>query len=133
VDNKNKKKKRMVISFGIVAIVLLGIVLCFVMSRNMQTQFSTQEWTTVREKTRYRMLDDLLASYHLEGMTTNEIEDLLGEESVRHEAWASEAGSVDFHWGYDIRYDKWNGWELLLIGFKDNVVVKYELVYLSDL
>lgn len=79
------------------------------------------------------MLDDLTANYNLIGMHTDEVKTLLGDYDVGHGAFLSDAGAVDYYWGYVIRFDDWEGREVLLIGFKDDIVVKYELAYLSEL
>ena len=42
-------------------------------------------------------------------------------------------GKCDYHWGYWVRYDSWYGDEYLLINFKDDKVVGYDLEYGSDL
>lgn len=46
------------------------------------------------------MLDDLNAEVELVGMTVDEVEQLLGECSIRCEAYWSDMGKCDYHWGY---------------------------------
>ena len=93
--------------------------------------FSSYEWINGEWKERYRMLEDLENNYDLVGMSRDEIEELLGEYSVRSEDVGSDYNVVEYYLGFSIREDYWEGIEVLLIGFKDDIVVKYEYEYLS--
>ncbi|MGN0131049.1 MAG: hypothetical protein ACI4AA_01255 [Lachnospiraceae bacterium] len=79
------------------------------------------------------MLDDLYTKVELVGMTSDEVEELLGEYSISHGAYLSDGEKYDYHWGYIVRDDRWEGYEYLLINFKDDIVVDYELEYGSEL
>ena len=93
--------------------------------------FSSYEWINGEWKERYRMLEDLENNYDLVGMSRDEIEELLGEYSVRSEDVGSDYNVVEYYLGFSIREDYWEGIEVLLIGFRDDIVVKYEYEYLS--
>lgn len=128
----SKKIKKNLI-YICLSIVLLIIGIFFRTQQKNPLSFSTKKWINEDATERYRMLDDLISNYNLIGMHSDEVKILLGNYSIRHKAFTSDAGSVDYYWGYIIRYDNWEGKEVLLIGFKDDIVVKYELVYLSEL
>ena len=93
--------------------------------------FSSDEWINGEWKERYRMLEDLENNYELIGMSRDEIDEMLGVYSIRCAAVGSDYGEVDYHLGFDVREDYWEGTEVILIGFKDDIVVKYEYEYLS--
>ena len=93
--------------------------------------FSSDEWINGDFKERSRMLDDLENNYELIGMSREEIDEMLGAYLIRCDAFVSDNGEVDYHLGFDVRDDYWEGIEVLLIGFKDDTVVKYEYEYLS--
>lgn len=97
------------------------------------TEFSADNWMSVEMEQRYHMLEDLYVSVELVGMSSDEVEELLGKYSISHEAYLSDEGKYDYHWGYTVRYDWWEGYEYLLINFKDDTVVGYELEYGSEL
>ena len=93
--------------------------------------FSSDEWINGDFKERSRMLDDLENNYELIGMSREEIDEMLGAYLIRCDAFVSDNGEVDYHLGFDVRDDYWEGIEVLLIGFRDDIVVKYEYEYLS--
>lgn len=93
------------------------------------TEFSVENWQSVEADQRYHMLNDLYTDVDLIGMTSDEVKELLGEYCIRCEAYWSDAGKCNYHWGYSVRYDSWNGDEYLLISFKDDIVVSFELEY----
>ena len=97
------------------------------------TEFSSDNWMSVEMEQRYHMLEDLYVSVELVGMSSDEVEELLGKYSISHEAYLSDERKYDYHWGYVVRYDSWEGYEYLLINFKDDIVVDYELEYGSEL
>ncbi len=100
---------------------------------NPVSEFSVDNWMFVESEQRYYMLEDLYAKVELVGMSADEVEGLLGKYSISHEAYLSDEGKYDYHWGYMVRYDSWEGDEYLLINFKDGIVVDYELEYGSEL
>lgn len=108
-------------------------VLCGCGKNNVITEFSADNWTSVERDQRYHMLDDLYTKVELVGMTSDEVEELLGEYSISHGAYLSDGEKYDYHWGYIVRDDRWEGYEYLLINFKDDIVVDYELEYGSEL
>ena len=125
-------KRRNIIAAMIVFVVIILLLFCCKKEEPI-TEFSTENWKSVERKQRYHMLDDLNAEVELVGMTVDEVEQLLGECSIRCEAYWSDMGKCDYHWGYWVRYDSWYGDEYLLINFKDDKVVGYELEYGSEL
>lgn len=129
--NHNKKLIYIYIGTGILFLLFIGIFLQYLSKRPIS--FSTEKWLNGESTERYLMLDDLEQSYNLIGMRADEIQTLLGEYSIQCKAYLSNNGMVDYHWGYAIRYDDWEGTEVLLIDFKDDIVVNYELAYLSEL
>ena len=125
-------KRRNIIAALIVFIVIILLFFCCKKEEPI-TEFSTENWQFVERKQRYHMLDDLHAEVELVGMTADQVEQLLGECSIRCEAYWSDMGKCDYHWGYWVRNDSWEGIEYLLISFKDDIVVSYELEYGSEL
>lgn len=125
-------KRRKIIAALIVFVVMILLLFCCKKEEPI-TEFSTENWKSVERKQRYHMLDDLHAEVELVGMTADEVEQLLGECSIRCEAYWSDMGKYDYHWGYWVRNDSWDGIEYLFISFKDDIVVSYELEYGSEL
>lgn len=117
----------------LVICVIIILVLCGCGKNNAITEFSTDNWMAVEQEQRYYMLEDLYAKVELVGMSSDEVEELLGQYSISHEAYLSDEGKYDYHWGYMIRDDSWEGYEYLLINFKNDIVVDYELEYGSEL
>lgn len=135
---KKRKKKFTYICIAVLILLFIFIGIFFIgiffgARQKQALSFSTEQWINGDDTERYRMLDDLTANYNLIGMHTDEVKTLLGAYDVGHGAFLSDAGAVDYYWGYVIRFDDWEGREVLLIGFKDDIVVKYELAYLSEL
>ena len=124
-------KKKVCVLIGIFMIFVVGFILK--QNQNSEIIFSSEKWIASKDTERYCMFADFENNYELIGMNKEEIQSLLGEYSIRKEADFSDANMVDFHWGYIIREDAWEGMEVLLIGFKDDVVIKYEKVFLSEL
>lgn len=119
---------------ALLAICILIILAVYRYEKNLIiTEFSAENWRSVDSDQRYHMLEDLYAKVELIGMSSEEIEKLLGEYEFSHEAYWSDEGKCDYHWGYTVRYDSWEGDEYLLISFKDDIVVGYELEYGSEL
>lgn len=138
VLSKKNKKKSIYICIGVAILLFICILFIFIgiffgARKKPSLPFSTEQWINGDDTERYRMLDDLTANYNLIGMRTDEIKTLLGDYDVGHGAFLSDAGTADYYWGYVIRFDDWEGREVLLISFKDDIVVKYELAYLSEL
>lgn len=116
-----------------IVVFIFLILLCGCKENNPITEFSTENWYEVEWKQRYHMLEDLYEEVDLVGMSAAQIEELLGKYSVSHDAYWSDFGTADYHWGYGVRYDWWYGDEYLFISFKDDIVVGYELEYGSDI
>lgn len=120
-----------------ILLLVIGIVIILLLHRGKKdepiTDFTVENWKSVEWNQRYHMLEDLYAEVELVGMTADEIELLLGMYDVRCEACWSDEGKSDYHWGYSVRDDWWEGDEYLLIDFKDDIVAGYELEYGSDL
>lgn len=125
------KRWKIIATWIVFVVIIFGLYSC--KEDEPITEFSTENWQSVERKQRYHMLEDLHAEVELVGMTADEVEQLLGECSIRCEAYWSDMGKCDYHWGYSVRYDSWYGDEYLLINFKDDIVVSYELEYASDL
>ena len=118
----------------ILLIICIAIILLYSCKKDRPiTRFSTENWRSVEWNQRYHMLEDLYTQVELVGMTSDEVEKLLGNYSIRCDAYWSDEGKCDYHWGYSIRDDWWEGCEYLLISFKNDIVVSYELEYGSDL
>lgn len=115
-------------------ICVTGILLLYGCGKNNPlTEFSADNWRSVEPEQRYYMLEDLYTKVELVGMSADQVEELLGKYSICHEAYLSDEGKYDYHWGYTVRYDSWEGYEYLLINFKEDIVVDYELEYGSEL
>ena len=112
---------------------IIILLLCGCGNNTPITEFSSDNWMSVEMEQRYHMLEDLYVSVELVGMSSDEVEELLGKYSISHEAYLSDERKYDYHWGYVVRYDSWEGYEYLLINFKDDIVVDYELEYGSEL
>lgn len=128
-----KKVKKYILLIVILLIAILSIFINSYQKKESQKPipFSSYEWINGEWKERYRMLEDLENNYDLVGMSRDEIEELLGEYSVRSEDVGSDYNVVEYYLGFSIREDYWEGIEVLLIGFRDDIVVKYEYEYLS--
>lgn len=120
-----------------ILLLVIGIAIILILHRGKKdepiTDFTVENWKSVEWNQRYHMLEDLYAKVELVGMTADEIGLLLGMYDVSCEAYWSDEGKCDYHWGYSVRDDWWKGDEYLLIDFKDDIVVGYELEYGSDL
>ena len=125
------KRQNKIASLVICITIILLLYNC--KKNNPIAEFSVDNWMAVEQNQRYHMLEDLYVEVELVGMSSNEVEELLGKYSISHEAYLSDEGQCDYHWGYMVRYDSWEGDEYLLISFKDNIVVSYELEYGSEL
>lgn len=132
---QKKVKYKKIISIVTISIICISIILLLYSCKKDEpiTEFSAENWRSVEWEQRYHMLEDLYAEVELVGMTSDEVEQLLGQYGIRCEAYWSDMGKCDYHWGYSVRYDSWEGYEYLLINFKDDIVVSYELEYGSDL
>ena len=130
-----KKRKVYILLIVILLIAILSIFINSYQKKESQKPipFSSDEWINGDFKERSRMLDDLENNYELIGMSREEIDEMLGAYLIRCDAFVSDNGEVDYHLGFDVRDDYWEGIEVLLIGFKDDTVVKYEYEYLSRL
>lgn len=77
-------KRRKIIAALIVFVVMILLLFCCKKDEPI-TEFSTENWQSVERKQRYHMLEDLYAEVELVGMTSDEVEELLGECSIRCE------------------------------------------------
>lgn len=128
MSGRSRKRLALIVICTTITLLLYG---CG--TNNPSTEFSADNWLSVEQDQRYHMLEDLHAKVELVGMSSDEVEELLGKYSISHGAYLSDEGRYDYHWGYVVRYDQWEGDEYLLIHFKDDVVVDYELEYGSEL
>ena len=111
---------------------VIVLTLCACGKEEKAIEFTTEKWQTIAVDDRYLMLDDLQNKYDLIGMTYEEIITLLGEQSVTYDP-DNNRDNGNYYLGYDIRYDSFEGEEVLLIKFKDNKVIAVEKEYLSNL
>ena len=125
-----KRKNKLVLAVICIAIVLF-------LNRCIEDEpisdFTVENWKSVEWNQRYHMLENLYAEVDLVGMTADEMEQLLGMYDIKCEAYWSDEEKCDYHWGYSVRDDWWDGDEYLFIDFKDDIVVGYELEYGSEL
>ena len=133
IQGKENKMKKIKIKICICLLLMFSVFIngCVKNEPPEPIPFSSDEWINGEWKERYRMLEDLENNYELIGMSREEIDEMLGEYSIRCDAFVSDYGEVDYHLGFDVREDYWEGAEVILIGFKDEIVVKYEYEYLS--
>lgn len=129
----NQRKRAIIISVIAVMIILLFIVPFIKKQSTKPISFSSEKWISGNWKERYRMLEDIEQNYELIGMSADEIEEFLGIYSIRCEPYIGEEGIVDYHLGFEVREDYWEGIEVLLISFKNDIVVNYNYAYLSEL
>lgn len=123
---RNKLVARIVgLSLGL----LLFLIAC---SSEDKVVFSTESWNSCEQTKRYEMVDDLLESYELVNMNDVEIKSLLGEWDGRYDP-DRDASNDDYYWEYFIRYDDWEGYEVLLIHFQNDIAVSVEKEFLSNL
>jgi hypothetical protein len=97
-----------------------------------QVPFDSNEWKNMKGEYRYTMYDDLVNNHTLIGMDCSAIEQLLGEMSVGYDP-DGDASNKNYYWGYTIRYDDFEGYEVLLIHFENNTVTELKKVYLEYL
>ena len=120
------------IAIGVI-IIIAGIMLIFFCKQLViRNGFSSERWKDIEPTERYKMVKDLENSIDLIGLTNTEIEDLLGERSMRYDP-DGDLENDNYYWGYTIRYDNFEGEEELLVKFEENKVTKVEKEYLSYL
>lgn len=130
---KQKKKGIIIISFTIfiVTMVLSSLVLLLCHNVTYTSKFTTEKWINTSDADKYHYVDDLLENYDLVGKTSQEIEALLGEKYIHtkddlgfSEYVDTEKEDIDAFCYYRIEDHPLDGWRILLIKYKDNVVVE---------
>ncbi len=97
-----------------------------------QISFNSDEWKKMEKTERYRMVDDLVNNSYLIGKSDIEVEELLGQDSGKYDS-DSEWNDENYYLKYTIRYDDMEGYEVLLVQFRNSTVVNVETVYLEYL
>ncbi|MBE5911829.1 hypothetical protein [Pseudobutyrivibrio sp.] len=123
---------RKTIYWGFVICVLVTILLGCGNNESVQQEFSVEKWQKASNEDRYLMIEDLQEKYELLGMTDDQIKELLGEQSLTYDP-DKDGDNGNYYLGYDIRYDEFEGDEVLLIKFEDYKVIAVEKEYLSNL
>ena len=130
---KPKKKGFIIISFTIfiVTMVLFSLVLWLCHNATYTSKFTPEKWINTRDADKYHYVDDLLENYDLVGKTSQEIEALLGEkyiytkDDIKFSSYVDkETEDIDAFCYYRIEDHPMYGWRILLIKYKDNVVVE---------
>ena len=117
-------KKAKIINYSCLGVILFFIVLVLIISvySHYRHTFTQSMWENDIES-RALIVGDLLNDYELIGMTTQEIEDLLGKNNNDFGYFVQENRYVYYLGGKRTIIDS----EWLLIDFKDNLVVNYEM------
>jgi len=122
--------------FIIVVLIVIVISILFVFNpkteHKAQIPFDSNKWKTIEKIERYTMYDDLVNNCNIIGMNCSEVEQLLGEKSISYDP-NEDASDNDYYWGYTIRRDSFEGDEVLLIHFENNIVSEVEKEYLEYL
>lgn len=118
-----KKNKIGLIILAIIVSISLSV--CNLMDEKIE--FSPERWAKTDDDQRYKLIDSLFEKVDLVGMTADEIETMLGERTIYHEAYMSDEGKCDYHWGYLVKYNSIEGDKYLLLDFKNDKVVHYEI------
>ena len=109
----------------------LVVSLCSCGKKEEQIPFSTDKWKEGFTD-RYLMLEDLESNYDLIGMNDKKVEELLGVFSLKYDP-DGDPKNNNYYWGYTIRYDDYEGYEVLLLQFKEDTVINVDKEYLSYL
>ena len=96
-----------------------------------QIKFDRDLWESEKKTERYRMYDDMKNNV-LIGKNNSEIESLLGEKEYGYDP-DGDSDNSNYYWCYTIDEDFFEGDEMLLVEFKNDVVVDVDKVYLSYL
>ncbi len=117
-------KKAKIINYSCLGVIVFFIVLALFISvySHYRHTFTQSKWENDIES-RSLIVGDLLNDYELIGMTTQEIEDLLGKNNNDFGYFVQENRYVYYLGSKRTIIDS----EWLLIDFKDNLVVNYEM------
>lgn len=109
------------------------LVILFCHSITFKAKFTTDDWINAKNENKYHYVDDLLDNYQLIGMPSEEVENLLGKhhismnkDSIMYDSYVKAESDVDMIWYYRIEDHPLDGWRILLIKFKNNIVVDVE-------
>lgn len=97
-----------------------------------QIPFDSNEWKVMEKTERYKMYDDLVNNYNLIGKSYSEIEMLLGTKCMEYDP-NNDSSDNNYYWAYTIRNDNFEGDEVILIHFENNLVTEVEKEYLEYL
>lgn len=132
----NKENRGLIIvslTISLVTISAILLVLLFCHSVTYKAKFTTDDWVNAKDKDKYHYVDDLLDHYDLVGKTSQDIESLLGKTYfyTQDDIWFSsyidtETEDIDAFCCYRIEDHPLAGWRILLIKFKNNIVVDVE-------
>lgn len=120
-----KAKRTILIAFGCVMALAVLAVAAFCVYRYQHT-FSQEKWHTDREN-RYKIVDDLLETVDLIGMTESEIVSLLGEEDSEQSSFKGNRQqfppetTLVYYLGVDYMDCNW-----LIISLEQGVAVAYD-------
>ncbi|SCY29667.1 hypothetical protein SAMN05660668_02099 [Pseudobutyrivibrio sp. AR14] len=114
-----------------ILLMALVVSLCSCGKKEEQIPFSTDKWKEGFTD-RYLMLEDLESNYDLIGMNDKKVEELLGVFSLKYDP-DGDPNNNNYYWGYTIRYDDYEGYEVLLLQFKEDTVINVDKEYLSYL
>jgi len=136
----SQKNNFFIIFIIIISLLILfsGVRLCFFLhglnsaKHPVQVPFDSTEWKTMDETERYKMYDDLVKNYATIGKTYDEIIDLLGDSGGIYDP-DGKPDNKNYYLHYTIRYDDWNGYEVILLHFKDDALIKVEKELLAYL
>ena len=123
------KIKKVIVFISLISFCVVGAA-CG--KKESQIPFNSDEWKKMEKIERYRMVDDLISQSSLIGKSNTEVVELLGPDSGKYDSdkdWNDE----NYYLKYTIRYDDMEGYEVLLVQFRDNKVVNVEKEYLEYL
>ena len=127
-----KKYKELLVAILIIGVAIFLLIALYAYGNKEPepiTEFSTDNWLDVERNQRYHMLEDLYTEVELIGMSAEEVEELLGPWGQKCKDYWYKGEWCDYGWVYYVRTDWFNGDEGLMIDFRDDVVISYELVY----
>lgn len=107
-------KKKLLKQLLLLFLVGLGAWVLFVFFRP-SPQFTPELWAETRWQERHRLVDSLMDNYDLEGMTREEVKELLGEPD------RDGKGSFEYRIQTDFIFD----WRVFYLEFSNDRVVEY--------
>ena len=132
---RNRKNKGIIIPFIIFGATLSALFLVLFLCHNLthSAKFTTDAWISASADKKYHYVDDLLENYQLIGKSAEEIKTLLGKPyhetkkgDFGYQDYVKSESDIDMFWYYRIEDNPLDGWRILLIKYKNDIVIEVE-------